>query len=81
MKSVRYAALYAGLLGSVGVSAANLPDLGTASGPVAKADAETCHRLQQDFDIDLKQVVKAGCEPPTDRSTEIRRWVVAERAI
>lgn len=70
MNSVRCAALCAGLFSSVGASAANLPDLGTASA-APKADAETCHRLQQNFDIDLKQVVKAGCEPSTEQIAKL----------
>ena len=30
-----------------------------------------CHRLQQDFDIDLKQVVKAGCDPSTEQIAKL----------
>lgn len=37
-------------------SAGDLPALGSTPAPsVIKGDAETCQRLQQDFDIDLKR--------------------------
>lgn len=44
-------------------AASELPALGAAA--PAKADSATCQKLQQNFDIDLKEVVKAGCEPST----------------
>ena len=50
------APLIFGVLSSGGLSAASLPELGSSPAPATKADPETCHRLQQDFDIDLKQV-------------------------
>jgi len=67
---MRCSSLCAGLLSSLGVSAANLPELGATTAP-PKADAETCQPLQQDFDIDLKQVVKAGCEPSTEQIAKL----------
>lgn len=52
------------LLASTTAGAAdNLPALGAV--PSGKADNATCQQLQQNFDIDLKEVVKAGCEPST----------------
>ena len=60
-----------GMLSSCGVSAANLPDLGSPPAAAPKSDPETCHRLQQDFDIDLKQVVKAGCDPSTEQIAKL----------
>lgn len=64
------APLIAGMIASCSVSAANLPDLGSTTA-APKADPETCHRLQQDFDIDLKQVVKAGCEPSSEQIAKL----------
>ena len=52
--------------------AADLPALGgTPAQPATKGDPETCHRLQQDFDIDLKKVVAAGCEPSTEQISKL----------
>ncbi|BCQ61860.1 hypothetical protein PBOI14_36100 [Pseudomonas sp. Boi14] len=39
--------------------------------PAAKGDPETCRQLQENFDIDLKQVVKAGCEPSTEQIAKL----------
>lgn len=65
------APLIFGVLSSGGLSAAGLPELGSAPPPATMADPETCHRLQQDFDIDLKQVVKAGCDPSTEQIAKL----------
>jgi len=51
----------------------DLPTIGSTpvQPVVAKGDAETCHRLQQDFDIDLKKVVAAGCDPSTEQIAKL----------
>jgi hypothetical protein len=60
------------LLSSLACASGELPALGgTPNTPVAKGDPETCHRLQQDFDINLKEVVKAGCDPSTEQISKL----------
>lgn len=60
------------MLSGIACAAGNLPALGSAPAqPVAKGDPETCHRLQQDFDIDLKKVVAAGCDPSTEQIAKL----------
>src|SRR5471030_2145070 len=56
------------LVSGLACASGDLPTLGsTRAAPVAKGDPETCHRLQQDFDIDLRKVVSAGCGPSTEQ--------------
>jgi hypothetical protein len=70
MRTLPYCAGLTLLLTSAAANAAdNLPALGAA--PAGKADAETCARLQQNFDIDLKEVVKAGCEPSNEQISKL----------
>ncbi|MDB6143543.1 MAG: hypothetical protein JWP80_2587 [Pseudomonas sp.] len=60
------------LLSGLASAASSLPDLGTSAGkPAAKGDPETCHQLQQNFDIDLKEVVKAGCDPSSEQISKL----------
>ncbi|MEN0105485.1 MAG: hypothetical protein AAGC84_03575, partial [Pseudomonas sp.] len=55
-------------VGSV-ATAQELPALGADAGtPSAPAD---CQRLEQDFDIDLKEVVKAGCQPSAQQLAKL----------
>ncbi|WP_047336702.1 hypothetical protein [Pseudomonas protegens] len=65
-------ALCSSLLGSLAALADDLPALGeNGKRPAAKGDPETCRQLQENFDIDLKQVVKAGCEPSTEQIAKL----------
>ncbi|QYN04417.1 transporter [Pseudomonas protegens] len=65
-------ALCSTLLGSLAALANELPALGEdGKRPAAKGDPETCRQLQENFDIDLKQVVKAGCEPSTEQIAKL----------
>src|SRR5471032_3009028 len=60
------------LFSGLACASGDLPTLGTAPAkPVAQGDPETCHRLQQDFDIDLKKVVQAGCDPSTEQIAKL----------
>ncbi|WP_420800931.1 hypothetical protein [Pseudomonas cavernicola] len=60
------------LLSAAVNAASSLPELGNLPGPqAATADAETCQQLQQNFDIDLKEVVKAGCKPSDQQISKL----------
>lgn len=61
------------LLGGMSHAAESLPALGDETGTQAPvtADAEKCRALQQNFNIDLKEVVKAGCEPSTEQISKL----------
>lgn len=59
------------VLSGLACAASPLPKLGSPSVAGAKVDPEKCHQLQQDFDIDLKEVVKAGCEPSTEQISRL----------
>ncbi|OOV92861.1 hypothetical protein [Pseudomonas sp. MF4836] len=64
---------WCGLLLSGFASAGNdLPALGgDGKHATLKGDPETCQQLQRNFDIDLKDVVKAGCEPSTEQISKL----------
>lgn len=60
------------LFAGTAMGADTLPELGSSSAaPRTKGDPQTCHELQQNFDIDLKEVVKAGCEPSTEQISKL----------
>lgn len=57
------------MLSGMACAAGNLPTLGsTPAQPAGKGDPETCHRLQQDFDIDLKKSWPPGAIRPPSKS-------------
>ncbi|WP_249674011.1 transporter [Pseudomonas abieticivorans] len=58
------------LTAAVANAAGTLPELGSQPAP-ANADPERCHQLQNNFDIDLKEVVKAGCQPSTEQISKL----------
>ncbi|MHC8314232.1 hypothetical protein [Pseudomonas sp. LB3P31] len=60
------------MFSGIACAAGNLPELGgSQAAPAGKGDPETCQRLQQDFDIDLKKVVAAGCQPSTEQIAKL----------
>lgn len=61
--------LCSALFSGLACAAGDLPTLGTPPTPsTAKGDPETCHRLQQDFDIDLKKSWLPVATRPPNRS-------------
>lgn len=62
-------ALCTAMFSGLAYSAGNLPTLDNTPPPSAgKGDPETCHRLQQDFDIDLKKSSPPVAIRPPSRS-------------